>query len=189
MKRVETSLPGVCILEPRVFRDPRGFFLESYHAERFAALGITSVFVQDNHSESACGTLRGLHYQQEHPQAKLCRVVRGEVLDVSVDIRAGSPTFGRWVGVRLSAENQRLVFIPRGFAHGFLVLTERAEFLYKCDDFYDPHDERGIRWNDPRIGIEWGIAAPLLSARDANSPLLDEIPDAHLPRYEPPVPT
>src|SRR5437016_10336058 len=142
MQRIETSLPGVFELRPVIHRDTRGFFIETYHKVKFADLGIADAFVQDNHSRSIKGTLSGLHYQLRHPQAKLCRVVVGEVLDVAVDIRRGSPTVGRHVGVLLSAENRRMVYVPRGFAHGFLVLSEAAEFLYKCDDFYDPEDER-----------------------------------------------
>src|SRR5215470_272788 len=146
MRRVETSLPGVFELRPTVFEDTRGFFMETYHLEKFTALGITDHFVQDNHSRSVKGTLRGLHYQLRHPQAKLCRVVEGEALDVAVDIRMGSPTFGKWTSVLLSAKEQNQIFVPVGFAHGFLALTDTVQFLYKCSDFYDPRDERGIFW-------------------------------------------
>lgn len=183
MKRIETSLPGVCVLEPAVFADSRGFFLETYHQEKFAGLGITSRFVQDNHSRSSRHTLRGLHYQLRHPQAKLCRVVLGEVLDVAVDIRQGSPTFGKSVSVLLSADNKRQIYIPEGFAHGFVVLTEAAEFLYKCGDLYTPGDDYGIAWDDPDLGIDWGISAPLLSDKDRRNPRLAEAPADHLPLY------
>jgi dTDP-4-dehydrorhamnose 3,5-epimerase len=183
MHSIETSLPGVLILEPRVFSDDRGFFFESYNLRRFEELGVNARFVQDNHSRSVRGTLRGLHYQCRHPQAKLCRVVQGEVLDVAVDIRRGSPTFGKWVSVVLSAENKRQIYLPPGFAHGFAVLSETAEFLYKCDDFYRPDDEFGIAWDDPEIGIEWGVNAPLLSAKDARNPALSAAPPEHLPEY------
>ncbi len=145
-ERIETELPGVLLIQPRVWRDDRGFFLETYHAAKFAQLGVQDTFVQDNHSLSTRDTLRGLHYQLQHAQAKLCRVVRGEVLDVAVDIRRGSPTFGRWISALLSDQNKRQIYIPRGFAHGFVVLSEEAEFLYKCSDFYDPESERGIHW-------------------------------------------
>ncbi len=185
MRILETELPGVVIVEPRVFEDARGFFFESYHARRFAEAGIPAVFVQDNHSCSSRGTLRGLHYQLRQPQAKLCRVVRGEVLDVAVDIRRGSPTFGRSVTTVLSAENRRQLFVPRGFAHGFVVLSETAEFLYKCDDFYAPGDERGIAWNDPALAIDWGWdGVPLLSPKDAQNPCVGELSPEDLPVYE-----
>ena len=157
MQRIETSLPGVLLIEPDVFGDERGFFMESYHTEKFREIGISNQFVQDNHSLSKRGTLRGLHYQLENPQAKLCRVIRGEILDVAVDIRRDSPHFGQWVSTILSAENKRQIFIPAGFAHGFLVLSDEAEFLYKCDAFYDAQDERGVLWSDPQIGIDWQI--------------------------------
>ncbi|MGV3724040.1 MAG: dTDP-4-dehydrorhamnose 3,5-epimerase [Actinomycetota bacterium] len=183
MHSIETSLPGVLILEPRVFSDDRGFFFESYNLRRLEELGIHARFVQDNHSKSVRGTLRGLHFQRRHPQAKLCRVIAGEVLDVAVDIRRGSPNFGRWVGVLLTAENKRQVFIPAGFAHGFVVLSESAEFLYKCDEFYDPSDERGIAWNDTSIGIEWGISAPLLSQKDQRNPTLTNVQADQLPEF------
>jgi dTDP-4-dehydrorhamnose 3,5-epimerase len=185
MQKIETSLPGVWILEPRVFEDPRGVFFESYHQRKFAALGITEQFVQDNHSLSALGTLRGLHYQLRQPQAKLCRVVRGEVLDVAVDIRRGSPDFGRWVGVRLSAENRRQVYLPAGFAHGFVVLSESAEVLYKCDAFYDASDDYGIAWDDPQLGIDWGVTAPILSDKDRRHPRLVDMSPEDLPTYAP----
>jgi dTDP-4-dehydrorhamnose 3,5-epimerase len=184
MRCIETDLPGVVILEPEVFADPRGCFFESYHARKFADLGITAAFVQDNHSHSGRGTLRGLHYQLRHPQAKLCRVVQGEVFDVAVDVRRGSPTFGQWTGVRLSAENHRQIFIPTGYAHGFLVLSGTADFLYKCDDFYSPGDDYGVAWNDPLLAIQWPLEGPpLLSNKDHQNPTLaDAAPDC-LPVY------
>lgn len=183
MQKLETSLPGVWELRPKVFRDPRGFFLESYHQHRFIELGIADVFVQHNHSCSVKGTLRGLHYQLRHPQAKLCRVVEGEALDVAVDIRVGSPSFGKSAAVRLSAQALNQIYIPAGFAHGFLALTETVQLLYQCSDFYDPADEYGIAWNDPALAVPWGIANPLLSEKDARFPALAAIPKEHLPRY------
>jgi dTDP-4-dehydrorhamnose 3,5-epimerase len=165
---IRTEIPDVLILEPRVFGDDRGFFLESYNRRTLAeAAGITDAFVQDNHARSSRGVLRGLHYQLVQPQGKLARVVVGEVFDVAVDLRRRSPTFGRWVGVRLSAAGKRMVWIPPGFAHGYLVLSEVAEFLYKTTDFYTPEHERCIVWNDPALAIAWPLAAPpLLSDRD-----------------------
>lgn len=163
-----TALPDVLLIEPKVFGDARGFFFESYNRRAFAeAAGLDVDFVQDNHSRSAQGVLRGLHYQIQQPQGKLVRVVAGAVFDVAVDIRKASPTFGQWVGVELSAENKKMVWVPPGFAHGFLVLSEVAEFLYKTTDYYAPNYERSIAWNDPDIGIAWPLAgAPLLSAKD-----------------------
>jgi dTDP-4-dehydrorhamnose 3,5-epimerase len=185
MKLIETSIPEVKVFEPQVFGDSRGFFMETYSTRKFSDLGVETTFVQDNHSLSCRGTLRGLHYQLRHPQSKLCRVVRGAVLDVAVDIRLGSPTFGQHVAVELSAENKRMILVPRGFAHGFLVLSEEAEFLYKCDEFYAPGDEFGIAWNDPNLGINWGLeAAPLLSAKDAVQPRLSDAPREQLPAFE-----
>jgi len=176
MKVIETSIPGVLILEPRVFGDDRGFFYESFNAAAFeAATGLTRTFVQDNHSKSQRGVLRGLHYQIKQPQGKLVRVVAGEVFDVAVDLRRSSPSFGRSVGVHLSAANQRLLWIPEGFAHGFLVLSETAEFLYKTTDYYAPEHERSLLWNDPELGIEWPIEkAPQLSAKDMAGRRLSE---------------
>jgi dTDP-4-dehydrorhamnose 3,5-epimerase len=166
---IPTSLPEVKIIEPRVFADARGFFFESFNAQEFAeAVGEPVEFVQDNHSLSAKDVLRGLHYQIEHPQGKLVRVVAGEVFDVAVDIRVGSPNFGKWAGTNLSAENKRQMWIPPGFAHGFLVLSETAEFLYKTTDYWFAQHERCLLWNDPQIGIEWPIEGePLLAAKDA----------------------
>jgi dTDP-4-dehydrorhamnose 3,5-epimerase len=184
MQRIETSLPGVLELRPAIYGDARGFFMEAYHLANFAGLGIPDTFVQDNHSRSAKGTLRGLHYQLDHPQAKLCRVVEGEALDIAVDIRVGSPHFGKWTSVLLSAAQHNEVYVPRGFAHGFLSLTDNVQFLYKCNDYYAPADERGILWNDPALQIAWGIRDPVLSARDAKNPRLADIPEGFLPRFE-----
>lgn len=184
MKRIETDLPGVCIIEPEVFEDSRGYFFESYHREKFAALGIETVFVQENQSMTRQGVLRGLHYQLRHPQAKLCRVIAGEVFDVVVDIRVGSKTFGRWTGVTLSAANRRQIFVPRGFAHGFIVQSEIAEFIYKCDDFYHPEDECGVLWSDPQLAIAWNNSKPQLASRDAGYPQLAQISQDRLPRYK-----
>lgn len=184
MKLIETAIPDVKVIEPAVFADERGFFMESYHKEKFAQFGITCDFVQDNHSRSAKGILRGLHYQVQQTQDKLCRVAVGEVLDVAVDIRKGSPTFGEWVSVLLTAENKRMIFVPKGFAHGFVVLSDVAEFLYKCSDFYHQPSDRGVLWNDPDIGIDWGIDFdPILSAKDQNHPQLKNVPDEDLPMY------
>ena len=175
MKVIETQLAGVLIIEPKVFGDHRGFFLETFQVERYRDAGIGLPFVQDNHSRSQRGVLRGLHYQVQQPQGKLVRVVAGEVFDVAVDIRPGSPTFGRWVGEVLSAENRRQLWIPAGFAHGFQVLSDSAEFLYKTTDYYAPECERSILWNDPDLAISWPLAGvPLLSGKDAQSPLFAE---------------
>jgi dTDP-4-dehydrorhamnose 3,5-epimerase len=183
VQRLETSLPGVIELRPKVFRDARGFFLETYHKAKFAELGITDHFVQDNHSYSVKGTLRGLHYQLHHPQAKLCRVVEGEALDVVVDIRRDSQTFGKWTSVLLSAKDQNQIYVPIGFAHGFLALTDTVQFFYKCSDFYDPADEHGIVWNDPDLKITWGVNAPILSERDTKYATLAQVPREFLPGY------
>jgi dTDP-4-dehydrorhamnose 3,5-epimerase len=186
MQRFETPLPGVFELRPVIHGDARGFFLETYHQANFMALGITTTFVQDNHSRSTKGTLRGLHYQLHHPQAKLCRVIEGEALDVAVDIRVGSPHFGKWTSVLLAAAQHNQMYIPQGFAHGFLALTDTVQFLYKCSAYYAPADEHGILWNDPALKISWGIANPILSRKDANNPRLPEIPRELLPRYSSP---
>jgi dTDP-4-dehydrorhamnose 3,5-epimerase len=171
----ETNLGEVKLLEPRVFADSRGFFLESYNRRAFAELGIDATFVQDNHSRSEQGVLRGLHYQLIQPQGKLVRAVRGEIFDVAVDLRRSSPTFGQWTGHRLSEENKQMLWVPAGFGHGFLVLSPIAEVLYKATDFYAPQGERSVLWNDPRIGIRWPDAGtPMLSAKDAaGRPLLE----------------
>jgi dTDP-4-dehydrorhamnose 3,5-epimerase len=170
-----TELPEVVVIEPTVHRDARGFFVETYHAEKYRSGGIDATFVQDNHSRSTEGTLRGLHLQLRRPQGKLVRVIAGEIFDVAVDVRRGSPTFGRWVGVTLSAENFRQCYIPSGFAHGFCVLTPAAEVEYKCTELYDPADERGVVWNDPDVAIRWPVEHPLLSPRDAGLPRLAEL--------------
>lgn len=183
MKVVPTTLPGVMVIEPQVHRDARGFFLETYHAVRYAEAGIPPTFVQDNHSRSSRGVLRGLHAQRSRPQGKLMRVIAGEIWDVAVDIRRGSPSFGRHVGERLSSENFRQLYVPPGFAHGFAVLSEQAEVEYKCTDFYDPGDEFAIRWNDPDLAIAWPIENPELSEKDRRAPLLAELLEG-LPRYQ-----
>jgi len=183
MERIDTALPGVFLIKPKVFEDARGFFFETYHRDKMKSLGISEQFVQDNHSKSLKGTLRGLHFQVRYPQAKLCRVIQGAVLDVAVDIRPQSPHFGKWVGVVLSAENREEIYIPRGFAHGFLVLSDTAEFLYKCDEIYHPDDESGIIWNDPEIGINWGISDPILSNKDRSFPKLSVLKSGQLPTY------
>lgn len=185
MNCLTTTLPGVVLIEPEVFKDARGFFLETYHEAKFARQAITKRFVQDNHSRSEKGVLRGLHYQLHHPQAKLCQVIEGEVLDVAVDIRVGSPTFGKWVSARLSAEKHNQIYIPEGFAHGFVVLSDSAQFLYKCSDFYDPTDDRGIFWNDPDLNIAWGLAHPTVSEKDKKNPPLSKIHREFLPTYTP----
>ena len=169
MKVTPTAIPDVKLIEPKVFGDSRGFFLESWNAQAFASAGIDRMFVQDNHSLSSRGTLRGLHYQMNRTQGKLVRVVVGEVFDVAVDMRRNSPTFGKWVGELLSSENKRMLWVPEGFAHGFYVTSERAEFLYKCTDYYDPSSERALLWNDPSVGVRWPLVPGtdvLLSAKD-----------------------
>ena len=181
MQVVRTDLPEVLIIEPKLFGDPRGFFLETYQLGRYAELGITRPFVQDNLSRSAYGVLRGLHLQNPSTQGKLVSVMRGRVLDVAVDVRLGSPNFGRHVAVELSEDNRRQLWVPRGFAHGFAVLSETADFFYKCDDVYSPNDEIVVRWDDPVIAIKWGIDKPSLSARDAAAPFLAET--KNLPVY------
>ncbi len=178
MKCTPTAIPDVVLVEPDVFRDDRGFFFESYHAEKYAEAGIAEPFVQDNQSHSIRGTLRGLHAQRLQPQGKLVRALSGEIFDVAVDIRPSSPTFGRWVGAILSADNRHQLWIPAGFAHGFAVLSETADVLYKCTTLYRRDDEIGIAWNDPEIGIEWPLSSePLLSPKDATAPRLAEIRD------------
>jgi dTDP-4-dehydrorhamnose 3,5-epimerase len=183
MRVTTTILDGVTVIEPEVFEDERGFFFETYHQAKFAEFGLRASFVQDNHSRSVRGTLRGLHFQMNFPQAKLCRVIDGVVLDVVVDIRRGSPTFGKWIGVELSAENKRAIYIPRGFAHGFLVRSASADFLYKCDNFYHAEDERGIIWNDPTLAIAWGAESPMVSAKDQKLPTLSSLLPNELPKY------
>ncbi len=166
VKFIETTLRGVVLIEPDVFNDPRGYFLETYHAGKYAKGGIAGPFVQDNFSHSVRGTLRGLHYQLKRAQGKLVMALEGRIFDVAVDIRRGSPSFGQWVGVELSGENKRQLYIPPGFAHGFCVLSETADVLYKCTDVYSPAHERGIIWNDPTLAIDWPIAEPLVSQKD-----------------------
>ena len=175
MKVVETCLPGVLIIEPKVFGDHRGFFCETFQAERYAEAGITSSFVQDNHSRSARGVLRGLHFQRTRPQGKLVRVSRGSVYDVAVDVDPASPTCGRYVGVELNDENNKQLWVPPGYAHGFCVLSDVADFQYKCTDYYFPDDEGGLLWNDPDVGIPWPIDTPQLSAKDQNNPTLQRL--------------
>jgi len=182
MQILTTEIPGVLIIEPKVHGDKRGFFLEAFQADRYAAAGLHRPFVQDNLSRSTHGVLRGLHLQNPGPQGKLVTVLNGEVLDVAVDVRRGSPTFGRHVAVLLNDDNRRQLWVPRGFAHGFVVLSESADFFYKCDDLYSPENEKVVAWNDPDIGIAWGVAAPALSARDAGGRRLRDIVD--LPVYE-----
>jgi len=184
VKFTPTAIPEVILIEPDVHQDARGFFLETWHQEKYAEGGISGPFVQDNHSHSALGTLRGLHAQLRHPQGKLVRAVEGEMFDVAVDIRRGSPTFGRWVGFTLSGDNFRQLWIPPGFAHGFCVTSERVHVEYKCTDFYDRGGEVSVAWNDPEIGIEWPVKEPLLSAKDATAPRLSEILD-RLPALAP----
>jgi dTDP-4-dehydrorhamnose 3,5-epimerase len=185
VKRIDTDLPGVCILEPAVFGDARGFFYESYNAATFAELGIEAQFVQANVSRSAQGVLHGLHYQWPHPQGKLVSVLEGEVYDVAVDIRRGSPTFGRWSAAMLSADNKRHFWIPEGFAHGFCVVSESAVFTYQCTTLYDARADAGIRWNDGDIGIDWPVGTPLLSDKDTRTPFLAGIAADRLPVYVP----
>ena len=175
MEFIPTRLPGVVLIKPPVFRDDRGYFAETWHEKKFAAAGINARFVQDNHSHSIRHTLRGLHYQIRQAQGKLVRVVHGAAYDVAVDIRRGSAHFGKWVGVELSAENRQMLWVPEGFAHGYLTLSERVDFLYKCTNFYAQPEERAIRWDDPQIGVRWPLpagAAPLLSPKDAIAPML-----------------
>jgi dTDP-4-dehydrorhamnose 3,5-epimerase len=181
MNFVATDIPEVLIIEPELFGDQRGFFLETYQFRRYADFGIIRPFVQDNMSRSRYGVLRGLHLQNPSPQGKLVSVMRGCVLDVAVDVRIGSPDFGRHVAVELSEENHRQLWVPRGFAHGFVVLSETADFFYKADDLYSPKDEIVVSWNDPAIGINWGVTDPLLSARDSAAPRLVDV--KNLPVY------
>ena len=184
MRATEAGLPGVLLIEPDVHRDARGLFLETYHADKFRALGITVAFVQDNHSQSERGTLRGLHLQIVRPQAKLIRVIEGEIFDVAVDVRRGSPTFGQWSGSVLSAERFVACYVPAGFAHGFAVTSKTAQVEYKVSDIYDAASEIGIAWNDPALAIRWPVDRPLLSDRDRRNPILSEVL-ARLPTFEP----
>jgi dTDP-4-dehydrorhamnose 3,5-epimerase len=184
LQRIETSLAGVLELRPKIFHDTRGIFFETYNFARFCELGITETFVQDNQSSSKKGTLRGLHYQLRHPQAKLCRVVEGQALDVVVDVREGSPYFGKWTSVILSAEDHNQIYVPTGFAHGFLALSDVVQFLYKCSDFYDPQDEYGVLWSDPELKIQWGIESPVVSEKDSKLRTLTTVSKECLPRYQ-----
>jgi dTDP-4-dehydrorhamnose 3,5-epimerase len=185
MNVTKTILDGVVAIEPRVFGDARGYFLETWHKERYAEAGVAREFVQDNLSRSARGILRGLHLQHPHAQGKLVQVFEGEVFDVAVDVRVGSPTFGKWVGQRLSGENKRQLYIPEGFAHGFCVLSEHALLGYKCTELYHPEAELSIAWNDPKLAIAWPIDAPVLSAKDAAGARLEDIPRERLPKFTP----
>lgn len=178
-RRINTPIQELCVIEPLVFEDHRGFFIESYNKKEFEEIGLNMEFVQDNHSHSIKGVLRGLHFQTEHPQGKLVRVIRGVVFDVAVDLRKNSKTFGKWFGVILSEENRKMFYVPERFAHGFLVLSEKADFLYKCTDYYYPEYDAGLIWNDPDIGIEWplekyGITEPILSEKDRKLPTFSE---------------
>lgn len=184
MRVTPADIPEVLLVEPDVFKDNRGFFLETFHAERYAAHGMPGPWVQDNHSRSVQGTVRGLHLQVERPQAKLIRVIVGEIFDVAVDVRIGSPTFGKWVGVRLTAESFRQYYIPVGFAHGFSVLSPIAEIEYKCTDLYDAPGQIGLAWNDPSLSIPWGVDEPVLSTRDSENPTIAAAMSL-LPRYAP----
>jgi dTDP-4-dehydrorhamnose 3,5-epimerase len=179
VKFTPTDIPDVVVIEPAVYQDARGFFLESWHEARYAQAGIRLPFVQDNHSRSVCGTLRGLHYQSPRPQGKLVRAASGEIFDVAVDLRRSSPTFGRWVGVTLSDENRRQLWVPPGFAHGFYVTSESADIIYKCTDYYAPEHDRTLRWDDPDVGVAWPLVGghgPLLSPKDAAGAPLREAP-------------
>lgn len=184
MKVLATRLPGVLLIEPEVFGDTRGFFMEIWQDRRYARAGIVGTFVQDNMSFSGRGVLRGLHLQHPRLQGKLVHVLQGEVFDVAVDMRRGSPTFGQWMGEYLSADNKRQLWIPPGFAHGFCVTSETALFAYKCTDYYYPEDELSIRWDDPEIGIQWPIAEVSLSPKDRNAPLLSDVSEGGLPAWE-----
>ena len=183
MKISTTAIEGILIIEPKTFRDKRGFFMETYNQRRYNASGINATFVQDNLSYSLKNTVRGLHFQMKHPQAKLIQVILGEIFDVAVDLRPASDTFGKWVGIHLSNKNTRQVFIPEGFAHGFCVLSEFAYFCYKCSDFYAPDDESGIIWSDPDIGIEWPVENPIISEKDKQYQKLSGLTAEQLPSF------
>lgn len=180
----EKPIPGVFLVQQDVFKDDRGFFMETYHHKKYSEKGIDKIFVQDNHSHSRQWTLRGLHYQLRNPQGKLVYVISGKVLDIAVDIRLGSPTFGQWTGTLLSDESRDQLYIPEGFAHGFCVLSETADVIYKCTDLYAPGDEYGVIWSDPTIDIVWPIENPILSKKDSQNPKLSDIPKECLPVYE-----
>ncbi len=183
MKIIETSIPDVKLIKPRRFDDERGFFQQTYHQKQYQDAGIPAVFVQDNWSHSSKGVLRGLHYQLKHPQSKLVSVIRGEVFDIAVDIRQGSPTFGKWVGEVLSAGNGHQLYVPEGFAHGFCILSDTADVMYKCSDFYIPEDEYGLRWNDPDLGIEWPDLDFLVSEKDQQAPKMNAVNETHFPDF------
>lgn len=183
MKRERTPLDGVVIIEPEAFEDGRGYFMEAYHQTRYRDLGIEVQFVQDNLSFSRKGVLRGLHYQYPHAQDKLVQVIAGEIFDVAVDIRMGSPTYGQWTSALLSEKNHRQLFVPTGFAHGFLVLSETAHVLYKCSDYYSPESEGGILWSDPDLAIQWPVPDPLVSKKDGAHPRLRDVPNDRLPLF------
>jgi dTDP-4-dehydrorhamnose 3,5-epimerase len=182
---VQTTLPGIIIIKSLVFQDPRGFFMETFHQRKYREGGIERAFVQDNFSSSQKNTLRGLHYQLRHPQAKLIYALHGEIFDVVVDIRQGSPAFGKWESFILSEENRYQLFVPEGYAHGFCVLSDTADVVYKCTDFYAPDDDFGILWSDPAIGIDWPVKEPLLSEKDTKYPVLDDMPEEKLPVFKP----
>jgi dTDP-4-dehydrorhamnose 3,5-epimerase len=185
MNVLDTSITGLIIIEPSIFRDKRGYFVETYHQKKYSeGTGIHKKFVQDNLSHSVQGTLRGLHYQLPHSQAKLINVVRGSIYDVVLDIRRESPTFGQWLGIQLSEEDMRQLYVPEGCAHGFCVLSEIADVIYRCSDFYYPENEGGIFWNDPDLGIEWPVENPLLSEKDRQLPYLKDVPPEKLPFYK-----
>ncbi|NNK85730.1 MAG: dTDP-4-dehydrorhamnose 3,5-epimerase [Desulfobacterales bacterium] len=184
MNIITTSIEGVVIIEPLVFKDDRGFFMETYQSKRYQKYGISRLFVQDNLSFSVQGTLRGLHFQVKHPQAKLVQVIAGEIFDVAVDLRHGTPTFGKWTGAYLSDQNKRQLFIPEGFAHGFCVMSKTAHFLYKCSDFYASDDECGINWSDPDIAIDWPVKNPIISTKDKQNPNLCDLSPEQLPSEE-----
>jgi len=183
LKFTKAALPNVFLIEPDVFKDTRGFFMETYNQRKYAEGGIDRVFVQDNYSHSRHGILRGLHYQLKNAQGKLVFAITGEIFDIVVDVRIGSPKFGQWFGTRLSPENRRQIFVPEGFAHGFIVLSESADVIYKCTDFYTPGDDYGIFWADPAIDIDWPIKNPILSDKDSKNPKLREIPEELLPAF------
>ena len=185
LKFTEKSIPDVILIEPIPFEDDRGFFMETFHSEKYAEFGIPRPFLQDNHSHSHRGTLRGFHYQLKNPQGKLVYVVKGEIFDVAVDIRRGSPSFGRWTGDLLSEKNKRQLYIPEGFAHGFCVLSETADVIYKCTDLYAPGDEYGVFWADDAIDIAWPMENPILSEKDLKNPMLRDIEDVYLPPFTP----
>lgn len=187
MKVLPTRLPDVRLIKPDVYEDRRGLFMEIFHEERYRGAGIAVPMVQINLSHSVQGTLRGLHYQLRRPQGKLIQVVRGAVFDVTVDVRRGSPTFGRWVGVNLSEENRSQLYIPEGFAHGFCVISDTADVIYGCTALYDPGDEGGILWCDPDVGIDWPVSEPILSPKDSQLPCLADLFRERLPRYEGPA--